>query len=174
MDYPFVKGMILTERLYHEGVKPVMARRFSGLRYTAARLGRGSDTLGYDTPLSMDHGWGPTVEVYLSAEDHPQYVEPIAEMMRRELPREIAGVPAHFDSTSHETGKPERLDCGPIEHRVRPLRSRALPTRHTFQRGPLNCTTRPWSTTSGGTPPTWPSTFGVTTCCRQGGCSTMR
>lgn len=118
MDYPFVKGMVLAERLYHEGVKPVMGRHFPEVRYSAARLGRGSDTLGYDTSMSMDHGWGPTVEVYLSAADQTRYAEQIAEVMRHELPREIAGVPTHFDSNSHEIGKPLRAESGPIEHRV--------------------------------------------------------
>ena len=118
MEYPFVKGMVLAERLYHEGVKPVMARHFPGVRYSAGRLGRGSDTLGYDTPLSMDHGWGPEVQVYLSPRDHVQYAAGIVEAMRHELPREIAGVPTNYDSTSDEVGKPARLECGPIEHRV--------------------------------------------------------
>jgi hypothetical protein len=118
MPYPFVKGLILAERLYHEGVKPVMERHFPDVRYSAARLGPGSDTLGYDTPISMDHGWGPRVEIYLSPADHAQHADQIAEVMSRELPREVAGVPTHFDSTSHEEGKPAPLECGPIEHRV--------------------------------------------------------
>ena len=118
MDYTFVKGMVLSERLYHEGVKPIMERHFPKLAYSAARLGQGSDTLGYDTPMSMDHGWGPTVEVYLSAEDHAQHADQITEGMRHELPPEVAGVPTHFDSTSHEIGKPAQAEGGPIEHRV--------------------------------------------------------
>ena len=118
MDYIFVKGMELSERLYHEGVKPTMERHFPKLAYSAARLGQGSDTLGYDTPMSMDHGWGPTVEVYLSAEDHAQHADQITEGMRHELPPEVAGVPTHFDSTSHEIGKPAQAEGGPIEHRV--------------------------------------------------------
>jgi len=113
-----VEGMALSERLYHEGVKPVMARHFPEVRYSAGRLGRGSDTLGYDTPLSMDHGWGPTLEVYLSAEDHEKYASDIVEVMRHELPREVAGVPTHFDSTSHEQARPLPAESGPIEHRV--------------------------------------------------------
>jgi len=36
MDYAFVKGLELSERLYHEGVKPVLARRFSDLCHSAA------------------------------------------------------------------------------------------------------------------------------------------
>lgn len=118
MQYPFVKGMMLAERLYHEGVQPVMERRFPDVCYSAARLGPGSDTLGYDTPISMDHGWGPRVEIYLSPADHGQHGDQIAEVMRREMPREVAGVPTHFDSASHEEGKPAWLECGPIEHRV--------------------------------------------------------
>jgi hypothetical protein len=116
--YRFVKGIVLAERLYHEGVKPVMEQHFPEVRYSAARLGRGSDTLGYDTPLSMDHGWGPEVQVYLSPEDHAQYSAGIVEAMRHELPREVAGVPTNYDSTSDEVGKPARLEYGPIEHRV--------------------------------------------------------
>lgn len=119
MDYPFVKGMVLAERLYREGVKPVMARHFPRLVHSAARLSRGSDTLGYDTPMSMDHGWGPELEVYLSAEDHARYADQIVEAMRHDLPREVAGVPTNYDSPSEEEGKPARLDSGPTEHRVK-------------------------------------------------------
>jgi hypothetical protein len=118
MDYPFVKGMVLAERLYREGVKPVMARQFPELRYSAARLGSGSDTLGYDSPRSMDHGWGPMVEVYLSADDHARHSGPITEAMRHGLPREVAGVPTHFTSPDHSEAKPVWSDTGPIEHRV--------------------------------------------------------
>jgi hypothetical protein len=117
MEYTFVKGMTLAERLYEEGVKPVMARHFPGLAYSAARLRGGSDVLGYDTPTSMDHGWGPMVEVYLSGEDQAQHAAQIAEAMRSDLPREVAGVPTNFSSTSTEA-EPRRLERGPIEHRV--------------------------------------------------------
>ncbi|UCC68712.1 MAG: DUF4037 domain-containing protein [Armatimonadota bacterium] len=118
MGYEFVKGMVLAERLYHEGVKPAMAQHFPELRYSAARLRGGSDVLGYDTPISMDHGWGPVVEVYLSAADYMKYANEIVEVMRHNLPREIAGVPTNFDSTSHQEAKPKRLERGPVEHRV--------------------------------------------------------
>lgn len=118
MNYPFVKGLELAERLYHEGVKPVMARRFPEVRYSAARLGPGSDTLGYDTSRSMDHGWGPMVEVYLSADDHARYADQIKEAMSHDLPREVAGVPTHFDSPDRGEARPVRSERGPIEHRV--------------------------------------------------------
>jgi len=69
--------------------------------------------------MSMDHAWGPVVEVYLSPGDHAQYADQIAEVMCHGLPREVAGVPTHFDSTSEEEGKPARLASGPVEHRVK-------------------------------------------------------
>jgi len=118
ISYPFVKGMVLAEHLYHEGVQPIMARHFPQVRYSAGRLWQGSDVLGYDTPLSMDHGWGPKVEVYLSPEDEAAYAEPIQDVMSRELPPEVCGVPTHFDSPSREIARPVRWEQGPIEHRV--------------------------------------------------------
>ena len=118
MGYPFVKGMVLAERLYQEGVKPVMARHFPELRHSAARLGQGSDTLGYDTPMSMDHGWGPVLEVYLTPEDHVQYADQIGEVMSHHLPREVAGVPTHFEPTSNGASRPAPRESGPIKHGV--------------------------------------------------------
>ena len=34
MGYTFIKGMVLAERLYHEGVKPVMAHPAAGIELT--------------------------------------------------------------------------------------------------------------------------------------------
>ncbi len=118
MNYPFIKGMVVAERLYHEGVKPAMARHFPGLRYSAARLGRGSDTLGYDTPISMDHHWGTMLEVYLLAEDCERYAEQIREVMRGALPRKVAGIPTNFSSPDYRHSRVEYAESGPIEHRV--------------------------------------------------------
>ena len=54
----------------------------------------------------MDHGWGPTVEVYLSAEDHAGHAADLHDVMSQELPREVLCVPTHFDFPSDETGIP--------------------------------------------------------------------
>ena len=74
--------------------------------------------MGYDTPRSMDHGWGPMVEIYLSVEDHVRYAADLHDVMSQELPREVLGVPTHFDSPSDETGIPTPWQSGPLEHRV--------------------------------------------------------
>jgi hypothetical protein len=118
MPSPFTKGLTISEALYHEGVKPVMAEHFPELRYSAARLMPGSDTLGYDTPRSMDHFWGAIQEIYLSADDYARYSAQIVEALRHHLPREVAGVPTNFSSADHANSRPEYRESGDIEHRV--------------------------------------------------------
>ncbi len=118
MDYMFVKGLDVAEALYHEGVKLVMAQHFPKLRYSAARLGGGSDTLGFDTPTSMDHDWQPMLEVYLSAEDYETYSEKISGVMRHGLPRRVAGIPTNFSSSDWSNSRPIYAENEPIEHRV--------------------------------------------------------
>jgi len=65
-EIPFVPGLELSRLLYTEIVRPVLERDFSGLIYAAARLGSGSEVLGYDTPMSTDHDWAPTVQLYVA------------------------------------------------------------------------------------------------------------
>ena len=61
----FVPGVELGRALYQE----VVASRLHGLRHSAARLGTGSDVLGYDTARSTDHDWGARLDVLVEAGD---------------------------------------------------------------------------------------------------------
>jgi Domain of unknown function (DUF4037) len=72
----FAPGIDLGRAFYQEAVAP----RLAGRRHSAARLGPGSDVLGYDTPRSTDHDWGARVAVLV---DHGE-------------PHPLAGVPAEF------------------------------------------------------------------------------
>jgi hypothetical protein len=72
----FVPGVELGRALYQEVVAP----RLGGLRHSAARLGPGSDVLGYDTARSTDHDWGARLAVLVEAGG----------------PEPLAGVPARF------------------------------------------------------------------------------
>src|SRR5579863_5216771 len=66
MRPPFVPGIELA-RLYHrELVGPLLDRYFPGLAYSAALVGPGSEVLGFDTPRSTDHDWGPRLQVFLA------------------------------------------------------------------------------------------------------------
>src|SRR3712207_3332789 len=97
-DLPFLPGMQLSERFYTEAVRPVLERRYPGLAHPGARLDFGADVLGFDTPQSMDHGWGPKLTLFLSGDDFERYGAEISEVLGRELPREVAGIPTHFRS----------------------------------------------------------------------------
>lgn len=61
----FVSGLELSRRFFHEAVRPLVTSVFPDLRYAAALLGQGSEVLGFDNELSVDHDWGPRVFILL-------------------------------------------------------------------------------------------------------------
>ena len=84
----FVSGIDLARRFYIEVVRPLM----EGRAHSAARLGSGSDVLGFDTPRSTDHGWGPQLHVFVAASE----VETIRTIIDSNLPTEFHGWPVYF------------------------------------------------------------------------------
>jgi hypothetical protein len=115
----FVPGLQLSEALYREAVAPILAREFPGLAHSAARIGTGSDVLGFDTVRSTDHEWGPRLLLFLSETDVAIHGPPIVETLRHTLPREIRGYPTNFGPT-HEAGVSnlQPVESGPVEHKV--------------------------------------------------------
>jgi hypothetical protein len=65
----FVPGLELSRRLHAQVVGPLLAGRLPGLRYAAGRLDSGSELLGFDTPRSADHDWGPRLQVFVAEAD---------------------------------------------------------------------------------------------------------
>ena len=112
-DPPFIPGLTLSELFYTEAVRPILERRFPHVVYSAARLGPGSDVLGFDTPRSTDHGWGPMLQVFVSEADHARYRDEIVRTLSEELPHEIHGYPTNFNNIWMEA-----VDGGPINHSV--------------------------------------------------------
>ena len=66
----FISGLRLGGLFYEEAVKPVLVSEFAGLVHSAALIGYGSEVLGYDTPRSTDHEWGPRLLLFLTEEDY--------------------------------------------------------------------------------------------------------
>jgi hypothetical protein len=63
-DVPeFAPGIELSRAFYKEVVAPLVG----DIPHSAARLGWGSDVLGFDTERSTDHGWGPQLQVFTDA-----------------------------------------------------------------------------------------------------------
>ncbi len=115
----FVPGLQLSEALYREAVAPILAHEFPGLVHSAARIGTGSDVLGFDTVRSTDHEWGPRLLLLLSETDAATHGLAIVEALRHTLPREIRGYPTNFGPT-HEVGVSilQPVVGGPVEHKV--------------------------------------------------------
>lgn len=55
----FIPGLELSRRFYLEAVRPLLDEIVPGVTHSAARLGSGSEVLGFDTARSADHEWGP-------------------------------------------------------------------------------------------------------------------
>ena len=57
---PFVPGLELSAQLVEAHVVPVLRNALpANTPLCCARIGPGSEVLGFDTPLSRDHDWGP-------------------------------------------------------------------------------------------------------------------
>jgi hypothetical protein len=99
---PFLSGLDLSRRFYQQAVRPILARRFPSLRHTAALVGSGSDVLGFDTPMSRDHQWGPRLVLFLSETDLAEQRAPIREALRQELPLSFLGYPTNFEVSPYD------------------------------------------------------------------------
>ena len=93
----FITGLELSESFYHEVVRPILDKHFPGLLYSAGLIGKGAEVLGYDTPQSTDHDWGPRVLLFCPEVDYDRVSERITATMSQELPYEFRGYSTHFE-----------------------------------------------------------------------------
>jgi Domain of unknown function (DUF4037) len=115
---PFIPGLKLSQMLYEQAVAPILAVHFPQLVYSAAHLGAGSDVLGFDTPRSTDHGWGPKLTLFVCEDDYVNHNDALVQTFSEHLPYEIGGYPTNF-ITSADGGWMEPIASGPINHGVR-------------------------------------------------------
>ena len=114
----FIPGLTLAERFYLEAVQPVLGGHFPNLVYSAARLDFGSDVLGFDTPRSMDHDWGPKCTLFVSDSDYDTCRDQIIHVMGWELPFDVAGFSTHYGQHTDGTRNNETATDRPINHGV--------------------------------------------------------
>ena len=116
----FIKGRELSRHFYEEVVGPILSTHFGDIRHTACLIGHGSEVLGYDTEESMDHEWGPRLQVFLSDNDWTHRRDEVEERLQLELPRTFRGFSTSF-SEPDEEGVRIRVDIddGPVRHSVR-------------------------------------------------------
>ncbi|GAA2266518.1 DUF4037 domain-containing protein [Streptomyces amakusaensis] len=119
-DPDFVPGLELSGALYEEAVRPILRDGFPGLRYTAARVGSGSEVLGFDTARSADHEWGPRLELFLAPADRDRHGADIRRLLAERLPKRVRGWPTNFRESDDALDPAGRmlLTEGPVNHRV--------------------------------------------------------
>jgi len=115
----FMPGLDLNEQFFHEIVQPLLAAEFPTLRYSAARLGSGSDVLGYDTPMSTDHDWGIRMQLFLSEKDCEEVGTAVYQTLRHQLPLYFRGYSVHFGPVGSDGSQVlvEKYE-GPVNHRI--------------------------------------------------------
>jgi hypothetical protein len=103
----FTPGIELARNYWRDIVTPIIDELLPGVARAAARVGAGSDVLGFDTERSTDHGWGPRVVVFFDdgfdlARDRRMA---LLKAIDERLPAEFLGYPTRFVASE---GGPER------------------------------------------------------------------
>ena len=115
----FVPGLQLCKLFYNEEVKPILNKNFPKLRYSAAIIGWGSEVLGFDTPISRDHHWGPRVLLFLSENDYTRLKDQIDEVLSDQLPYEFMGYSTNYSEPEpNGVRHPVKITRGRIHHMV--------------------------------------------------------
>jgi hypothetical protein len=114
----FLPGLELSQRFYSDAVLPILQRTLPGIPFSAARLGTGSEVLGFDTERSTDHEWGPRLQIFLREEDLPIRGESTWQALSEQLPKSFVGWPTHFHAPDGDpVGHMAETD-GPVNHRI--------------------------------------------------------
>jgi hypothetical protein len=115
----FIPGLQLSNLFYQKEIKPILDKEFSSLRYSAAVIGWGSEVLGFDTPISRDHHWGPRVLLFLSEKDYPRLKDKISKALSHNLPYEFMGYSTNYGKPQpNGVRHPKKITRGPVNHMV--------------------------------------------------------
>ncbi|MFW9994952.1 MAG: hypothetical protein ACFFD4_23120 [Candidatus Odinarchaeota archaeon] len=114
-----MKGLDLSRIFYEEAVRPILETEFPDLQYSAAHIGKNSDVLGFDTPQSMDHGWGLSLKLFVSKVDYEQYAEHIDSVLGQCLPFEVQDFPVNLGMNDDGTSSMQYSEKRPLNHGVR-------------------------------------------------------
>jgi hypothetical protein len=115
----FIPGIELNRRFYEEAVRPLLSQHFPALSYAATLIGPGSDVLGFDTAMSMDHDWGPRLLIFLREQDIA-LIPSIDTTLRTHLPHSFAGFPVNVMGVADEPGitQMQQTTAGEVNHRI--------------------------------------------------------
>jgi Domain of unknown function (DUF4037) len=109
MAAEFIPGLELAREFWGEVVGPLLAEHFPQVPYAAALLGPGSEVAGFDTARSVDHDWGPRLQVFPEAE----HAAAITSMLADRLPASFRGYPVVFPTT-RDPGARHRVEVADL------------------------------------------------------------
>lgn len=116
----FIPGMELNKRFYTEVVKPIIQSSFPSLRYSAGLIDYGSDVLGYDTAVSMDHQWGPRFSIFLSPDDIEKTGSALDSLLSERLPPLFSGFSTNYSGIKADyIRRMEKADGETVKHLIR-------------------------------------------------------
>ena len=110
----FLPGAELSRAFYAEAVRPLLG----DLPHTAARVGPGSDVLGFDSARSTDHDWGPRLELFLTPADLHRHGADLSATLSARLPKRFRDWSTHFEQAADGVWVMADTD-GPVAHHVR-------------------------------------------------------
>lgn len=84
-------GIRLSRRFFECLVAPLLKSDFPDLPVAAARIGPGSEVLGFDTEMSADHDYGPTVQLFLPETRFDEAAGPLMRALDRIMPDAFEG-----------------------------------------------------------------------------------
>jgi hypothetical protein len=127
----FIPGLKLSRLYYWEVVRPLLDQHYPGLQHAAALIGPGSEVLGFDSEMSMDHHWFPKVQIFLQEDDKDLSAQ-IHETMRWKLPPTFQEFSLNLEEIPDEPGifLMEQKDVPPINHDIYPLTVQEFKSRH--------------------------------------------
>lgn len=107
-------GQSLSRDFLRRAARPVIERVLAGAGYVAARLGSGSDVLGFDDHRSVDHDFGCRLTVLVDDENE-RALEALDAALEAELPDEIGGWPTRF-ATSWDERVRHKVDINTVHN----------------------------------------------------------
>jgi Domain of unknown function (DUF4037) len=99
----YMPGLQLAREFYAAVVRPLLMEHFPKMPYAAALVGPGSEVVGFDTQRSVDHDWGPRLQVFLTGRDVAQ-AGAVTAMLTSRLPELFRGYPVAFPVTRESGG----------------------------------------------------------------------
>jgi hypothetical protein len=100
----FLPGLQLARQYYAELVRPLLDEALGGLPHSAARLGAGSEVLGFDTERSADHDWGPRLQIFLPDGDAGSRADDLTALLAGRLPAVFRGYRTAYPMTADPGG----------------------------------------------------------------------